>query len=92
MITRAPAGALERMMQGHSGKGELTAEVARLMLSWAFADDDQARVSDLSAKARAGALTDDEARELDWYMLAGDLLTILHSKARVALSKKSSAA
>jgi hypothetical protein len=36
----------------------------------------------LSAKARAGTLTDDENEELDNYLRVGDLLAILQSKAR----------
>jgi|KBSSwiStaDraftv2_1062776.scaffolds.fasta_scaffold5100289_1 hypothetical protein len=90
MVAFAQSGVIERMLQAHSG--ELSPEVARAILSWNFADADQARVTELSAKARAGSLSDDETRELDWYLLLGDFLTILQSKARISLRKHPSAA
>jgi hypothetical protein len=88
MVAFAQSGAIERMLQTQNGS--LAPEVARAILSWSFADSDQTRVSELSAKARAGTLSEDETRELDWYLLLGDLLTILQSKARTSLRKHSS--
>jgi hypothetical protein len=87
MIALAHSGAIERML--HS---EIAPEVARTVLLWSFAEADQLRLSELSAKARMASLSADESRELDWYLLLGDFLTILQSKARVALRKHSSAA
>jgi hypothetical protein len=90
MVATAQPSAIERLIQ--SPGGHLAPEVARAVLQWRFAEFDQARVADLSAKARAGALSADEQGELDWYLLLGDFLTILQSKARMALGKQSSAA
>ena len=42
---------------------------------------------ELAAKARAGELSAAERAELDTYGEAGCMLSILHSKARVALRK-----
>jgi hypothetical protein len=83
MVAPMETGALERMIRSH--RGDLPPEVAREVLSWEFADSDQQRMSELSAKARAGSLTGDEERQLDWYLMLGDFLMILQSMARVAL-------
>lgn len=88
MIAQVETGALQRMIQ--ESNGDWSPEVARTVLSWRFASSDQARVAELSARARSGTLTADEARQLDWYLLLGDFLTILQSKARAALGKKHS--
>jgi hypothetical protein len=43
---------------------------------------DEERVNELSAKARAGSLTETEAQELDSYLHIGFLLGVMQSKAR----------
>ena len=90
MVAMGQSGTIERMLQVQGDS--LTPDVARTILLWRFAEPDQSRVAELSAKARAGTLSTQEASELDWYMMLGDFLTILQSKARVALRKHSSAA
>lgn len=75
-----------------AANGGMSGEVARAVLSWQFDALDQSRVSELSAKARIGSLDPEEARELDWYLLLGDFLTILQSQARTSLNTSSSAA
>ena len=90
MVALAQSGAIERMLQAESDN--LTPDVARAILHWRFADSDQNRVDELSAKARAGRLSQSEAEELDWYLLLGDFLTIVQSKARVALHQRPSSA
>ena len=87
MVALLQSGAIERML--HS---ELTPEVARTILLWGFPEADQTRLEELSAKARTASLSAEESRELDWYLLLGDFLTILQSKARMALRQHSSAA
>ena len=83
MVAFAQVGVIERMLQ--SGSGEMTREAASAVLQWRMAEGDQAKVSQLSAKARAGTLTPEEASELDWYLLLGDFLSVVQSKARVTL-------
>ena len=65
----------------------LTPDVARYLLRINFTEDERDRVSELSAKARAGSLSDEEARELDHYIRAADTLTIWHAKARQFLNQ-----
>jgi uncharacterized protein YnzC (UPF0291/DUF896 family) len=43
---------------------------------------DEDRVNELSAKARAGSLTEAETQELDSYLHIGSLLAVIQSKAR----------
>lgn len=88
MVAIAHAGAIERMLHAD----QLAPETARTILMWRFADTDQSRLGELSAKARNATLSPEEARELDWYLMLGDFLSILQSRARIALGKHSSAA
>ena len=90
MVAPAETDVLQRLIDGRNG--DLPAEVARTVLSWKFADTDQTRLTELSAKARSGTLSPDESRQLDWYLLLGDFLTILQSKARTSLRKNPTAA
>lgn len=63
----------------------LSLELARRVLKLGFPHGDRARMNDLAAKARAGTLGPSERRELDNYVLVGDLLAVWHSKARQAI-------
>jgi hypothetical protein len=90
MVAPVQSDVLQRLIHGQNG--DLPPEVARTVLAWRFADSDQARLAELSAKARSGTLSDSESRQLDWYLLLGDFLAILQSKARTSLRKHSSAA
>lgn len=63
----------------------LSAEAARALLALDFPPEDKARLRELSAKARAGELTDLEQAELETYGQLGSIVSILKSKARVAL-------
>jgi hypothetical protein len=65
-----------------------TPEVARHMLSVKFSDADVARMHELAARNREGQITPAELDEFDNYLVVGDLLTILHSKARMILKVK----
>ena len=66
----------------------LNLHAARALLALDFAPADKARMRELSAKARAGTLTDEEELEIDTYERLGCLLDILHAKARRALKKR----
>ena len=85
MVAPLDTGALQRMLG--KARGGISPDVAREVLSWRFDDADQARVAELSAKARIGSLSPDEARQLDWFLLLGDFLMILQSSARTSLPK-----
>jgi hypothetical protein len=63
----------------------MPAETARTFLQMAFKPSHKQRVRILSERARKGILLPSEETELDEFLRVGDLLTILHSKARQAL-------
>ena len=69
-------------------RGELSPSAARALLKLGFSARDQARMGELSTKARAGGLTGQEQTVLDTFERLGCLLDIVHSKARQALKKK----
>ena len=64
---------------------EITAEAAECLLKVDFDQDDRNRVHELVEKNSRGKLTPEEDREFENYIAAGDVLTILHLKARAAL-------
>jgi hypothetical protein len=72
--------------------GEADANTARTILKFKFKQRDVARVNKLSALARVGKLTDDQRAELEGYLTVGDVLAVLHSKARVALKREAAPA
>jgi hypothetical protein len=65
--------------------GSFPPELARFVMGLDFRGDDHARYSELSAKAREGALSDEEASELDGYLHVDSLLAILRLKAERSL-------
>jgi hypothetical protein len=74
------AAILARIIQ--ADERELTPDAARYLLSMRLPSRDEDRVNELSAKARAGSLSQDETRELDSYLHIGFLLGIMQAKAR----------
>ena len=66
-------------------KNGLSPETARSLLELTFAEEDTARMNDLARKNREGGLTDDERKELALYVKVGDVLSLLHVKARKSL-------
>jgi hypothetical protein len=66
-------------------RSDLTDESARALIALGFSNEDRERMSVLAEKARQGALTADEQREADNYERVGHYLSILQSKARLAL-------
>ena len=72
-------------------KGAFSPEHARYVLSLSFSDKLKGRYRRLSDKAQLGTLTADEQVELDDYLSANAILVAMKSKARVSLSRPSSA-
>jgi hypothetical protein len=69
-------------------KGQpLSSTLARHVLKLRFSADDQARMHELAAKNQSGELSPEEIEEFDNFVRVGDLLAILHSKARQSLRK-----
>jgi len=60
-------------------------EAARWILAIEFSRADVDRMNSLAAKARAGTLTPEEREETGSYERAGLILSILKSRARMAL-------
>lgn len=65
----------------------LTRQLARHVLKLAFADEDLQRMHELAAKNREGTLSERERGILDNYVVVGDLIAILQSKARKVLKQ-----
>ncbi|VTU00025.1 Uncharacterized protein OS=Singulisphaera acidiphila (strain ATCC BAA-1392 / DSM 18658 / VKM B-2454 / MOB10) GN=Sinac_4673 PE=4 SV=1 [Gemmataceae bacterium] len=59
--------------------------LASYVLRLGFPDSDRDRMGDLSERAQTGSLSDDERGELEAYCHAAAFLSMLQSKARVAL-------
>jgi hypothetical protein len=56
--------------------------VARALLQLTFSDRDKDRMSDLARKSSAGRLSTAERRELAGCVKVGDVLSLIHLKAR----------
>ena len=69
-------------------QGELTPSAAEALLRLHFSERDQARMDELSGKARAGTLSRQEQTDLDTFERLGCLLDIIHSNARRSLKKR----
>jgi hypothetical protein len=68
--------------------GKLSAPQARALLKLGFSQSAKDRMRELSAKARAGTLSPQEAVDADYFEHFGCLLDVLHSTARRALRPK----
>lgn len=66
--------------------------VAQFLLQLRFEESDHQRMEELSRKANRGTIMPAEREELADYLQVGDLLTILHLKARHSLKTRSPAA
>ena len=75
-----------RLMQAR--KEHLAPEVAEYLLSLDFDESDRVRMLELAARSEAGELTREEQVEFDSYLHIGNLLTVMQSKARVALRRQ----
>jgi hypothetical protein len=58
---------------------------ARALLRLTFSDRDKDRMSDLARKGNEGRLSAAERRELEGYVKVGDVLSLIHLKARKSL-------
>ena len=79
------AAILNRVLKAHASR--FTPEVARSILQFKFDQIDIDRMNALAEKNRLGILTETEQQELQSYLLVGNLLDLLHSRARSALKQ-----
>jgi hypothetical protein len=70
----------------------LTPSAAEGILALGYSESDHARIAELAAKSNQGTLTPGERRELEGYVFVGDMLSMIKSKARLSLLKRSPAA
>lgn len=70
-------------------EGRLPATTARYFLSLTFTEAEKNRMHDLAIRNQEGSLTASEQEELFGYAKAGSLLSILKSRSRRALNRKS---
>jgi hypothetical protein len=89
-IMTTGASVLERVIKPRTGG--FSDEHARYVLSLDFSPEEQARYAELAHKVQLGTLTEQEQADLDDFVAANALLTILQSKARVSLRQHNSAA
>ena len=68
-------------------KAPIAPEAARYLLSIDFSETDHARMRELMDKSGDGSLMPDEKAELDGYVNIANVLSVMHSQARVALRK-----
>jgi hypothetical protein len=80
------AGIWARLMD--SQPTELTPDAARCLLVLSFDEQDQARVQALAEQSQEGLLDEDDAREFDSYLHIANLLSVIQSKARLALDRQ----
>lgn len=65
----------------------MSSDVARTIVRIDFPESDKKRMRQLADKARKGTLTPDEQDEIDSYGRIGSFISIMKSRARVALQK-----
>jgi hypothetical protein len=73
-------------------RGTFSPEHAEYILSLHFSREQHARYDALSQKASGGKLRVSERAELEDMLTANAILSILHSKARISLRKRNTAA
>jgi hypothetical protein len=87
--SRAPKTEAEVWLHILHPEGEMSPRAARAILGLSLPKNEISRMHELSAKARAGALTPEENAEMDAFERAGSVLSILKSKARRILERSS---
>jgi hypothetical protein len=68
-------------------KTPISPEAADYLLFIDFSVSDDVRMQELMDRSNQGALTSDEKAELDGYVNIANVLSVMHSQARVALKK-----
>ena len=85
MPANSSTSILERAIR--PGDDLLTPDVARYILRFGFAPQDQARVSQLLDKLKEEQITPDERTELEEFNRLNHMFTLLQSRARQALDR-----
>jgi hypothetical protein len=69
-------------------KDDLSSDAAEFLLSISFDERDQKRKLELADRSEAGILAAEEQAEFDSYLHIGNFLSVMQSKARLALRKR----
>jgi hypothetical protein len=83
-VTTGPAGT-EILLEILTGGQPLSPDVAQWLLTLKFTEKQQSRMLNLAERGNEGSLLPGEREEMCRFADVGDLLSILHSKARMAL-------
>lgn len=65
-----------------------TPQLARHVLKIGFSDSDKARMHELAKKNSEGKISSAELAELGDFVIVGDVIAILHAKARIFLKRR----
>lgn len=85
-VTTAPEATIwSRIIQPE--KSGMSPEVARFFLELRFSEGDLSHMKELAEKNRQGLLSEAERQELEGYVKVGDVLSLLHLKARKSLQR-----
>ena len=87
MATAQPIPIETQLLDRLVKAGRYSATVARALLEMEFSTRDQRRMRELSNKASEGELSSTESEEIDAYLRVGGFLSLLQSRARIALAK-----
>jgi hypothetical protein len=72
----------------NDASGSFTPQLARHVLKIGFSDVDKARMHELARKNSDGTISSIELAELGEFVVVGDLIGILHAKARILLKRR----
>jgi hypothetical protein len=85
VITTKSEAAIWARVIGAENNG-LSTEAARTLLQLGFSEWDKSRMNELAQKNQEGLLSAEEREELEGYVKVGDVLSLLHLKARKSLT------
>ncbi len=80
---RTEAAILSRVLL--NGANRLSPATARLLLGMGFPEEDKARLAELAEKCNEGTLSPTERTEYEAYVKVGDVLSLIHLKAKKLL-------
>jgi hypothetical protein len=80
---------IERLLKPQ--EAAFSEELARYVLSIHFTDEQKRRYAELADKVDQGGMGIDEERELESYVCANEMLTLLQLKARLSLRRQPAA-
>lgn len=69
------------------GRGDLSPESARALLSLRFNQDALERIDEFAEKNRQGVISDAERVAFEKYLRVGNFLNLIHAKAHVSLTR-----